>query len=157
MSLLSELPQPPKPYDIDTNDESRHEYRRRAAEVMNINAQAFQRSCRTRMTMNAVEIFKDKEKFYCPFSLIIVVGSTQSLHICHRKIQTLVKVSYSFADAAVTEQMLLKWLKFQVATTYGRDKDTIQDRQDWVIDSNISLIIRMSVKIRYDFFLIGNL
>ena len=47
------LPLPPKPYDIDTNEESRKDYCRRSAEVRNINAQAYQRSCRTRMTMNA--------------------------------------------------------------------------------------------------------
>ena len=140
---ITELPQPPKPYDIDTNDESRHEYRRRAAEVNNINAQAFQRSCRTRMTMNAVKIFKDKEKFYCPFSFdyrgraypipaYLSVQDTdfgKSLLLFHEK-------------GPVTERAV-DWLKFQVATTYGKDKDTIQDRLDWV-DSNISLIIRVA-------------
>ena len=61
---IVELPLPPKPFDIAENKESRKIYRRKAAEVMNINAQAYQRSCRTRMTMNAVKIFKDKKKFF---------------------------------------------------------------------------------------------
>ena len=47
-----ELPLPPKPADIAENYDSRKDYRRRAAEVMNTNAQQFKRSCRTRMTMN---------------------------------------------------------------------------------------------------------
>ena len=140
---ITELPQPPKPYDIDTNDESRHEYRRRAAEVNNINAQAFQRSCRTRMTMNAVKIFKDKDKFYCPFSFdyrgraypipaYLSVQDTdfgKSLLLFHEK-------------GPVTERAV-DWLKFQVATTYGKDKDTIKDRLEWV-DNNISLITRVA-------------
>jgi DNA-directed RNA polymerase len=63
-----ELALPPKPADIAENYDSRKDYRRRAAEVMNTNAQQFKRSCRTRMTMNAVKIFKDKEKFYIPHS-----------------------------------------------------------------------------------------
>ena len=38
---------PPKPVDIAENKESRKDYCRRAAEVMNVNAQAFGRSCHT--------------------------------------------------------------------------------------------------------------
>ena len=68
LSLSVEMPLPPKPVDIAENYDSRKDYRRRAAEVMNINAQAFQKSCRTRMTMNAVKVFKDKGKFYIPWS-----------------------------------------------------------------------------------------
>ena len=63
-----EMPLPPKPVDIAENFDSRKDYRRRAAEVMNINANAFERSCRTRMTMNAVKVFKDKDKFFIPWS-----------------------------------------------------------------------------------------
>ena len=66
---IVEMPLPPKPPDIADNAEARHDYRRRAAEVCNINAQAFKKSCRTRMTMNAVERFKDVEKFFLPWSL----------------------------------------------------------------------------------------
>jgi len=93
--------------------------------------------------MNAVKIFKDKEKFYCPFSFdyrgraypipaYLSVQDTdfgKSLLLFHEK-------------GPVTERAV-DWLKFQVATTYGKDKDTIQDRLDWV-DSNIGLIIRVA-------------
>ena len=40
-----DIPLPPKPVDIAENYDSRKDYRRRAAEVMNVNAQAFQKSC----------------------------------------------------------------------------------------------------------------
>ena len=59
---------PPIPVDIADNKESRKDYRRRAAEINNLNAQEFKRSCRTRMTMETVERFKNKEKFYIPWS-----------------------------------------------------------------------------------------
>ena len=61
------LPLPPKPVDIASNKESRKTYRRAAAEVMNKNANAFRRSCRTRMTMEAARRFKN-ETFYIPWS-----------------------------------------------------------------------------------------
>ena len=64
---IIEMPLPPKPPDIADNKESRKAYRRAAAEVMNTNASAFRRSCRTRMTMEAARRFKHKT-FYIPWS-----------------------------------------------------------------------------------------
>ena len=54
---------PPKPVDIAENKESRKNYRRGVAEVMNRQAQETRRSCRTRMTMEAVSKFKDRDVF----------------------------------------------------------------------------------------------
>ena len=65
---ISEMPQPPKPADIAENKESRKNYRRRAAEVLNKQAQETRKSCRTRMTMEAVKKFKDRDRFYIPWS-----------------------------------------------------------------------------------------
>jgi DNA-directed RNA polymerase len=59
---------PPKPVDIAENKESRKKYRRNSAEVHNLQAQEFKKSCRTRMTMEAVQRFKDKDKFFIPWS-----------------------------------------------------------------------------------------
>ena len=64
---IVEVPLPPKPPDIADNKDARKSYRRAAAEVMNKNANAFRRSCRTRMTMEAVKKFWAKE-FYIPWS-----------------------------------------------------------------------------------------
>jgi DNA-directed RNA polymerase len=61
-------PLPPKPVDIEENEEARKSYRREAAEVRNRQANEFRKSCRTRMTMEAVQRFKDREKFYIPWS-----------------------------------------------------------------------------------------
>ena len=58
---IFEVPLPPKPPNIAEDKDSRKRYRRAAAEVMNKNAGAFRRSCRTRMTMEAARRFKDKE------------------------------------------------------------------------------------------------
>ena len=52
---------PPKPIDIDTNKEARQSYKRECAEVYNKKADSFKRSCRTRMTMEAAKLFKDRE------------------------------------------------------------------------------------------------
>ena len=62
---IVDYPLPPKPVDIAENKDSRKEYRRKTAEVMNRQAAAFKKSCRTRMTMEAVKVFR-KKKFFLP-------------------------------------------------------------------------------------------
>ena len=85
-----EMPLPPKPADIDDNKDSEMSYRRAAAEAYNYNAQAFQRSCRTRMTMNAVEVFQDVDKFYIPWSFDYRGRAYPIPPFLHHKIRTLV-------------------------------------------------------------------
>ena len=65
---IVEIPLPNKPPDIAENYDSRKQYRRDAAEVMNKNAASFKKSCRTRMTMEAAKLFKDKKEFFIPWS-----------------------------------------------------------------------------------------
>ena len=140
---IVELPLPPKPVDIAENKESRKVYRRKAAEVMNINAQAYQRSCRTRMTMNAVKIFKDKKKFFCPFSFDYRGRCYPIPAFLTPQDTDFGKSLLSFYEQAFMTPEAEGWLAFQVATTYGLDKATMQERQEWVKD-NISLITRVA-------------
>ena len=140
---ICELPLPPKPYDIETNKDSRKDYRRRAAEVMNINAQAYQRSCRTRMTMNAVKIFRDKEKFFIPFSFDYRGRCYPIPAFLTPQDTDFGKSLLKFHEQAFMTPESEGWLAFQVATTYGLDKATMQERQEWVKE-NISLITRVA-------------
>ena len=140
---IVEIPLPPKPPDIADNAEARLDYRRRAAEVCNVNAQAFNKSCRTRMTMNAVEKFKDKDKFFIPWSFdyrgraypipaFLTPQDTdfgKSLLLLHEQ-------SFMTPEAE-------QWLAFQVATTYGLDKAPMTERLAWVAE-NEDLITRIA-------------
>ena len=138
-----EMPLPPKPVDIATNYDSRKDYRRRAAEVMNINAQAFKKSCRTRMTMNAVKVFKDKKKFYIPWSFDYRSRVYPIPAFLTPQDTDFGKSLLKFYESAFVTPEAESWLAFQVATTYGLDKDTMQDRQIWV-SNNHDLITRVA-------------
>ena len=137
-------PLPSKPPDIAENTESRKAYRRAAAEVMNRNAHEFTRSCRTRMTMEAVNRFKNKSKFFIPWSFgyrgriypIPAFLSPQDTDFG--------KSLLRFADEAFMNEEAENWLRFQVATTYGKDKDTMQDRLRWSHE-NEDLITRVAL------------
>ena len=123
---------PPKPVDIATNKEARHSYNRQAAEVYNLQAQEFKKSCRTRMTMEAVERFKGKDKFFIPWSFDYRGRAYPIPAFLTPQDTDFGKSLLRFAEEAKINKDAEKWLAFQVATTYGRDKDTIEDRLDWV-------------------------
>ena len=142
---IVEIPLPPKPPDIATNREARHDYRRRAAEVCNINAQAFQKSCRTRMTMNAVERFKDEDKFFHCWSLDYRGRCYPIAPYLSPQDTDFGKSLLKFHNHDFVTPEAEEWLAFQVATTYGNglDKDTMADRLSWV-DENHDLISRVA-------------
>ena len=123
---------PPKPVDIETNKEARHSYNRQAAEVYNLQAQEFKKSCRTRMTMEAVERFKGKDKFFIPWSFDYRGRAYPIPAFLTPQDTDFGKSLLRFAEEAKINKDAEKWLAFQVATTYGLDKDTIDDRLDWV-------------------------
>jgi DNA-directed RNA polymerase len=140
---IIELPIPNKPWDIADNKEARHEYRRQAAEAMNHNAAAFKRSCRTRMTMETVKLFKERDKFYLPWSFDYR-GRTYPIPAFLTPQDTdFGKSLLKFADPSFMTPEAEQWLAFQVATTYGLDKATMKERQDWVKD-NHDLISRVA-------------
>ena len=134
---------PPKPVDIAENKESRKKYRREAAEVMNKRAAEFKRSCRTRMTMEAVARFKDRE-FYIPWSFDYRGRAYPIPAFLTPQDTDFGKSLLIFADAVALNDDAEDWLAFQVATTYGLDKATMQERLDWTHE-NWSLISRVSL------------
>ena len=134
---------PPKPVDIAENAESRKTYRRKAAEVLNKQSQETRRSCRTRMTMKAVERFKDRKEFFIPWSFDYRGRAYPIPAFLTPQDTDFGKALIRFANESSVTHDSHKWLAFQVATTYGLDKETWDNRQQWVKD-NIHLITRVA-------------
>jgi len=134
---------PPKPVDIADNKDARHAYRRDAAEVMNKQAAEFKKSCRTRMTMEAVERFKKYERFYIPWSFDYRGRAYPIPAFLTPQDTDFGKSLLRAADEAYITKEGERWLAFQVATTYGLDKETMADRLSWT-NENIPLITRVA-------------
>ena len=128
-------PMPPKPPDIATNKEARKAYRRAAAEVMNRQASEFKKSCRTRMTMEAVERFKDRDKFYIPWSFDYRGRAYPIPAFLTPQDTDFGKSLLKFADESMMTPEAEDWLRFQVATTFGLDKAPIKERLEWVLEN----------------------
>ena len=134
---------PSKPPDIAENKDSRKAYRRAAAEVMNKRAAEFKRSCRTRMTMEAVQRFKNRERFYIPWSFDYRGRAYPIPAFLTPQDTDFGKSLIKMADESYITKEGEKWLAFQVATTYGLDKSTMIERLNWTND-NIPLITRVA-------------
>ena len=140
---IVEVPLPPKPVDIAENYDSRKSYRRRAAEVNNINSQAFRRSCRTRMTMEAVERFKNRERFFIPWSFDYRGRAYPIPAFLTPQDTDFGKSLLRFADESFILAEDEDWVAFQIATTRGLDKAPMKERLEWV-SHNHALITRVA-------------
>ena len=104
---------------------------------MNKRAAEFKRSCRTRMTMEAVRRYKDVT-FYIPWSFDYRGRAYPIPAFLTPQDTDFGKSLLQFADEAPS-QSSEKWLAFQVATSYGLDKATMEERLEWTRD-NVSLV-----------------
>jgi DNA-directed RNA polymerase len=127
---------PPKPFDIAENKDSRKAYRRAAAEVMNLNAQEFKKSCRTRMTMEAVKRFKDVPRFFIPWSFDYRGRAYPIPAFLTPQDTDFGKSLLVFADGSYVTPEAEAWLAFQVATTFGLDKAPMSERLEWAKDNH---------------------
>jgi DNA-directed RNA polymerase len=134
---------PPKPPDIADNKEARQAYKRQATEVMNLRAAEFRRSCRTRMTMEAVQRFKIRDRYYIPWSFDYRGRAYPIPAFLTPQDTDFGKSLIRFADESYLTKEGDKWLAFQVATTYGLDKATMAERLAWT-NENIPLITRVA-------------
>ena len=135
---IVEIPLPPKPPDIETNEEARQTYRRQAADVRNENSGALRRNCRTRLTMEAAKQFKHKT-FYHPWSFDYRGRAYPIPAYLTPQDTDFGKALLIFDRPSSVTPEAEKWLAFQCATTFGLDKSPMEERQEWV-KHNIPLI-----------------
>ncbi len=137
-------PDPPKPVDIDTNETARKEWRKKKAIFHNKNKNEFRASCRTRMTMNVVKQFKGVD-YYIPFSFDYRGRVYPIPSFLTPQDTDFGKSLIRFSDETEITEEGKKWLAFQVSTTVGLDKATMEDRLAWVtVEENIQRIIRVA-------------
>jgi DNA-directed RNA polymerase len=137
-------PIPPKPADFDTNKDSKKQWKKDAAIAHNKNANEWRISCRTRMTMNCVREFEDTD-FYIPWSFDYRGRAYPIPSFLTPQDTDFGKSLLRFSEESEITEDGVKWLAFQVATTYGLDKATMDERLAWVsIEENKQIIIRVA-------------
>ncbi|OUV34747.1 MAG: T7 RNA polymerase [bacterium TMED88] len=137
--------QPPnRPPDIDENEEALLSYKRAKKlyhDRLNDNAK---RNVRTRKTMEAVRRYRYKEQFFLPWSLDYRGRAYPIPAYLTPQDTDFGKSLLKFSREAMVTFDAEDWLRFQVATTYGLDKKTMNERIDWTLD-NEELITRITL------------
>jgi len=137
-------PEPPKPFDIETNETARKEWKKKAANAKNKNANEWRASCRTRMTMNVAREFKDKD-YFIPWSYDYRGRAYPIPSFLTPQDTDFGKSLIRFSDEAEITEDGKSWLAFQVATTVGLDKATLDERLMWPkLIENKARIIRVA-------------
>ena len=137
------VPLPSKPADIAENYESRHSYRRAAAEAMNFNAAAFRKSVRTRAVLEVASEFVNRDRFFLPWSYDYRGRAYPIPSFLHPHDTDFGKSLIRFADESTITTEAIEWLAFQVGTTYGLDKKPIAERKSWA-HNNTQLLLAVS-------------
>ena len=134
---------PTPPPDIDTNEETRFQYRKEKTEAEN-KKRAYIRSMhvRTTITMETAQRFGTR-KFFHPWSFDYRGRAYPIPAFLSIQDTDFGKSLIRFADESFLTPEAEEWLAFQVATTYGLDKKTIRERLDWA-NNNHELISRIA-------------
>jgi len=139
---ISPALKPPRPIDAGEDAVKNLAWRRAMAQAYTADRINFKRSVRTRTQLEAAQKFKDDIYYLCwsfdyrgrayPIPAFLTPQDTD-----------FGKALIRFADESTITDEAELWLSFQVATTYGLDKATIEDRHKWVSE-NTDLITRVA-------------
>ena len=136
---IIEIEEPTKPLDIDTNEEAKKFWKKESTNAHNKNSRALRKACRTKQTMEAARRFRDEPVYYIPWSFDYRGRTYPIPSFLTPQDTDFGKSLLLFERESTVTPEAEKWLAFQVATTFGLDKASSEDRQQWVKD-NISLI-----------------
>ena len=89
------------------------------------------KSCRTRMTMDVVREFEGKD-YFIPWSFDYRGRAYPIPNLLTPQDTDFGKSLILFSEGAKITKKGMEWIKFQLATTYGLDKATMQERLEWV-------------------------
>ena len=130
-----EIETPTRPVDIDTNPESLKKWKKESTNSHNKNARALRRACRTRQTMEAARRFRDVERYFIPWSFDYRGRVYPIPAFLTPQDTDFGKSLINFEEGSPVTPEAEKWLAFQVATTFGLDKASMEERQQWVRDN----------------------
>lgn len=133
--------QPPIKPDWDTaTDEEKKQYRIARTEIEDFNVTISSQNWRTSECLFVANKYKDEEAFWVPWSFDFRGRVYPQVTTPSPQGTDFEKALLLFAEEGPVNR---HWLAFQVATTYGLDKASMDDRQIWV-NNNHDLISRIA-------------
>lgn len=126
-----EIPLPPKPHDIKTNEESLTTWKRAAAKVYTRNAQQTSRRLQLDKLMWLADKFRDAETLYFPMQLDFRGRMYALPSFLNPQGNDPAKALITFARGKRLGADGWKWLHIHTANVWGADKISFDDREEW--------------------------
>lgn len=134
------LPVPNKPFDIDDNEESLKEWKKKAASIHTKNNRNLSKVSGVGQKIYLAEKYLEETEFFYVWTLDWRGRAYPVGTILHPQSDDSGKALIEFAHGKPLGALGWKWLAVQLANTWGEDKCSYQDRIKWATD-NEALII----------------
>ena len=128
------LPLPVKPEDIDTNQDSRRQWRRRAASVHETNNRMVSKRAATAQVLWIASKFENEQTIYFPQQLDWRGRMYSIPKLLNPQGSDLSKGLLRFADGKRLGDTGVWWFKIHLANLFGVDKVSYPERVQWVDD-----------------------
>lgn len=133
------LPMPPKPFDIDTNNEAKREWRIQAAKVHTQNLSLLGQRVAFSMALGIADRFSKYRKIYFPYQLDFR-GRIYAVPHLNPQGADYHKSLLRFANGKALGEEGWKWLAILGANLAGHDKVSLEDRVNWIMDHEEEIV-----------------
>jgi DNA-directed RNA polymerase len=127
-------PMPVRPHDIDTNEVALREWKWAARDVYTENLQLRQDRLHQGTMLGLAERFKDERAIYFPHNLDFRGRAYPVPLVLHPQGSDPVKALLRFAEGKPLGHDGARWLAIHGANTFGVDKVSFDEREEWVED-----------------------
>lgn len=135
------LPLPPKPHDIDTNEEARKLYRREAHLIHKQNRQTLSKRYALARALQIADDLKDEEAIYFPHNLDFRGRMYPVPLFLNPQGPDHIKALLEFGQGkAIEDDVAAGWLAIHGANCFGVDKVSLEDRIGWVEDNQAMIL-----------------
>lgn len=138
--LWDESEAPPRPADIDTNEEARREWRRAAAQFHSRRTEHYGRRLQLAGVLSQARRFSSYDRFYLPVQADFR-GRLYYLPALSPQGPDVVRGLLEFADGKpINDEIAAGWLMVHLANCAGVDKTDFADRIAWVENNHARIL-----------------
>lgn len=130
---------PPKPFDIETNEEARLDWRKRAAKVHQGNTQERSKRLSVAFTLDVATRYNDYPRIYYPYQLDFR-GRIYAVPAFNPQGPDYMKALMRFAAGKPLGEHGATWLAMHGANVAGNDKCDLEERVQWVLDNEEEIV-----------------
>ena len=133
-------PLPARPADIDTNEDSRKDWKRRAAQVHVKNAKLISKRAGMAQKIWIADKFAEEDEIYFPHVLDWRGRVYPVPSLLNPQADDTGKALLEFAEGVELGEEGAWWLAVHIANVWGEDKVSFDERVQWVLDNEEAIL-----------------